>query len=856
MVDVALPTHMAQKDLGLRSPRGPGDLLGTRELLGPDDPQYPQDPQGPTMRQDILDLGKPGVLQESGDLEGTQVEGGGENMQDLGESHEAEDLGESHEAEDLGESHEAEDLGESHEAEDLGESHEAPNLEDSQKAGDSGDLEDSQKEDAADLEDSQKAGDSGDLEDSQKAGDSGDLEDSQKEDAADLEEDSQKVADLEEDSQKAVVADLEEDSQKPGEAEDLEDSQEADVADLEDSQEADVADLEDSQEADVADLEEDSQKPGEAVDLEDSQKADSSEDLGESQSTAEEQDVEEVPQDGPAAGVLAVGSPQEGRRISDQWEWESLARPGEQHDPWHWTTTFQHYMNALLADLQSTITPARTASPPPPAHNGPAHTPPPPTAAHNHAHNGHEMYHQERVEEVRTEQRSSGGGKKSSFNNNLSELDSLLQDLNNARYTGNFKEPGAATNGTVDGTRPSVDSLLDELNSVDTSHEVVEHRTVHHEFTTTHQTLPQAEPQPQVSPRPHPSASTATKELDDLMASLSDFKKQEKLRSPALVRKLINASTLQTQVDSAYAKPQKPAKSPSPPEATSIPSASPSPVPAPSPPKEPTPTPTPPPPNQLDSMLGSLASHMTEQGITTTQKGCCCACDKPIVGQVITALGKTWHPEHFTCTHCNQELGTRNFFEREGRPYCEPDYHNLFSPRCAYCNGPILDKCVTALDKTWHPEHFFCTQCGNTFGDDGFHEKDGKPYCRDDYFNMFAPKCGGCNSPIMENYISALNAQWHPECFVCRDCRQPFNGGSFFDHEGLPYCETHYHAKRGSLCAGCNKPITGRCITAMFRKFHPEHFVCSFCLKQLNKGTFKEQNDKPYCHGCFDKLFG
>lgn len=89
-----------------------------------------------------------------------------------------------------------------------------------------------------------------------------------------------------------------------------------------------------------------------------------------------------------------------------------------------------------------------------------------------------------------------------------------------------------------------------------------------------------------------------------------------------------------------------------------------------------------------------------------------------------------------------------------------------------------------------------------------------------------------------------------------QDCRQPFQHGSFFDHEGLPYCETHYHAKRGSLCAGCSKPITGRCITAMFRKFHPEHFVCAFCLKQLNKGTFKEQNDKPYCHACFDKLFG
>lgn len=82
---------------------------------------------------------------------------------------------------------------------------------------------------------------------------------------------------------------------------------------------------------------------------------------------------------------------------------------------------------------------------------------------------------------------------------------------------------------------------------------------------------------------------------------------------------------------------------------------------------------------------------MNRQGVTTTQKGCCSACDKPIVGQVITALGRTWHPEHFTCSHCCQELGTRSFFERDGHPYCEPDYHNLFSPRCAYCNGAILD---------------------------------------------------------------------------------------------------------------------------------------------------------------------
>lgn len=88
-----------------------------------------------------------------------------------------------------------------------------------------------------------------------------------------------------------------------------------------------------------------------------------------------------------------------------------------------------------------------------------------------------------------------------------------------------------------------------------------------------------------------------------------------------------------------------------------------------------------------------------------------------------------------------------------------------------------------------------------------------------------------------------------------QECFTPFINGSFFDHDGQPYCESHYHERRGSLCSGCQKPITGRCITAMGKKFHPEHFVCAFCLKQLNKGTFKEQNDKPYCQGCFVKLF-
>jgi len=84
---------------------------------------------------------------------------------------------------------------------------------------------------------------------------------------------------------------------------------------------------------------------------------------------------------------------------------------------------------------------------------------------------------------------------------------------------------------------------------------------------------------------------------------------------------------------------------------------------------------------------------------------------------------------------------------------------------------------VTALNKTWHPDHFFCAMCNEKFGDEGFHEYQGKPYCRRDYYNVFAPKCGSCLKPIIDNYISALNAQWHPECFVCRVSEEVFNLG-------------------------------------------------------------------------------
>ncbi|KAM7381698.1 hypothetical protein PAMA_012506 [Pampus argenteus] len=189
-----------------------------------------------------------------------------------------------------------------------------------------------------------------------------------------------------------------------------------------------------------------------------------------------------------------------------------------------------------------------------------------------------------------------------------------------------------------------------------------------------------------------PSATSATLELDKLMASLSDFRVQSTPAAP--VNPVVTAPQQQPQQQQQQPQQQPQQQQPVAPQQSSS-------------------------GGSLDSMLGLLQSDLSRQGVQTSSKGNCSACQKPVVGQVVTALGKVWHPEHFVCTECETELGSRNFFEKDGRPYCESDYFTLFSPHCAQCNKPILNKMVTALDKNWHPECFCCVKCSRAFGEEG-----------------------------------------------------------------------------------------------------------------------------------------
>uniref|UniRef100_A0ABM0M057 PDZ and LIM domain protein 5-like n=1 Tax=Saccoglossus kowalevskii TaxID=10224 RepID=A0ABM0M057_SACKO len=132
-----------------------------------------------------------------------------------------------------------------------------------------------------------------------------------------------------------------------------------------------------------------------------------------------------------------------------------------------------------------------------------------------------------------------------------------------------------------------------------------------------------------------------------------------------------------------------------------------------------------------------------------TRTPMCDSCGETIRGPFVNAIGKNWHPDHFHCSHCSTNLMEMGFVEENGQLFCERDYAAYFAPNCSKCQQPIIGDVLNALEKSWHPDCFVCAQCHRPFSAIGagssFHVEDGMPYCEQDWNQMFTTKCSGCN---------------------------------------------------------------------------------------------------------------
>uniref|UniRef100_A0A8C6T1F6 LIM/homeobox protein Lhx5 n=1 Tax=Neogobius melanostomus TaxID=47308 RepID=A0A8C6T1F6_9GOBI len=98
---------------------------------------------------------------------------------------------------------------------------------------------------------------------------------------------------------------------------------------------------------------------------------------------------------------------------------------------------------------------------------------------------------------------------------------------------------------------------------------------------------------------------------------------------------------------------------------------------------------------------------------------------------------------------------------------------------CAGCERPILDRfLLNVLDRAWHTKCVQCCECNCNLTEKCF-SRDGKLYCKMDFFRRFGTKCAGCLQGISPNDLvrKARSKVFHLNCFTCMVCNKQLSTG-------------------------------------------------------------------------------
>uniref|UniRef100_A0A3Q3WA69 Uncharacterized protein n=1 Tax=Mola mola TaxID=94237 RepID=A0A3Q3WA69_MOLML len=246
--------------------------------------------------------------------------------------------------------------------------------------------------------------------------------------------------------------------------------------------------------------------------------------------------------------------------------------------------------------------------------------------------------------------------------------------------------------------------------------------------------------------------------------------------------------------------------------------------------------------------VSSLAvAHAQDTHQQSTEKPLiqCYKCGEPCKGEVLRVQNKHFHLKCFTCKVCGCDLAQGGFFMKNGEYLCTLDYQRIHGTRCNGCGDFVEGEVVTALGKTYHPACFVCTICKRPFpaGDRvTFNGKDCLcQYCVEPMSPgpkeiLGSSNCAGCGREIKNGQaLLALDRQWHLGCFKCKACNKVLTG-EYISKDSTPYCEKDYQIHFGVQCEACHQFITGKVLEAGDKHYHPSCARCSRCNQMFTEG--------------------
>lgn len=163
---------------------------------------------------------------------------------------------------------------------------------------------------------------------------------------------------------------------------------------------------------------------------------------------------------------------------------------------------------------------------------------------------------------------------------------------------------------------------------------------------------------------------------------------------------------------------------------------------------------------------------------------------------------------------------------------------------CSQCGKGIKvgDVMVIAeragADKAWHPQCFVCQECKELLVDLIYFYHEEKIYCGRHYCELHKPRCAACDELIFApEYTQAEDCYWHLKHFCCWQCDQPLGGKNYVPHDNQPVCIPCYEKTFAHRCGTCKKVIAPNIEWVTFQEHHwhalPECFRCSNCSQSL-----------------------
>lgn len=288
--------------------------------------------------------------------------------------------------------------------------------------------------------------------------------------------------------------------------------------------------------------------------------------------------------------------------------------------------------------------------------------------------------------------------------------------------------------------------------------------------------------------------------------------------------------------------------------------------------------------------LSLFKSKLLGGGGSSSGKAHCKTCKKKCSGEVLRVNEFYFHSQCFRCKGCSKSLSQGGFFTKSGDYYCASCYQKNFGTKCTRCGLYVEGEVVTALGKTYHQNCFTCAGCREPFPTGERVTFTGKAcLCQkcvkagkdldnalEDLTNSIAdikttkvaaPSslnnsvtngrapamtatqpatggtgvgddiCAGCSEELRDGQaLVALDKQYHVWCFKCKACNALLHG-EYMGKDGHPYCERDYQQLFGVKCTYCRRFISGKVLQAGDNNhFHPTCARCTKCGEPFGDG--------------------